>query len=118
MHYLGNCRRPSRIGEFSLETGRLVYDFKAHTVYSEPDERVWPFEEADPEVLDLAAVTRGMEERGWLVHKDMFPRPLVRMMQAPAHAAFIDEYLSDLVEVAELARRGEISTDGTEAAYT
>jgi len=73
---------------------------------------------ADERTLSLAAVTNGMEERGWLVHKDVFPRPLVRLMQSPAHAPFVEKYLSDLAEVAELARHGGIAGKGTDAAYT
>jgi hypothetical protein len=59
-----------------------------------------------------------MEDRGWLVHRDVFPRPLIRMMQAPAHAPFVDEYLADLIEVAELARQGAVAASNEDAAYT
>jgi sphinganine-1-phosphate aldolase len=73
---------------------------------------------ADDRIFPLAVVTKGMEDRGWLVHKDVFPRPLVRLMQAPAHAPFIDEYLADLAEVAAQARQGAIAGEGADAAYT
>jgi hypothetical protein len=39
-------------------------------------------------------------------------------MQSPGHEPYIDRYLADLREVAELVRRGEIVTEGGKARYS
>ena len=39
-------------------------------------------------------------------------------MQAPGHEPFIDGYLTDLREVTEKVRRGEIVSKGGRAQYT
>jgi hypothetical protein len=59
-----------------------------------------------------------MEERGWLVFADSHPVPALRYMQSPGHEPFVDAYLADLREVAGLARRGKLSTEGVRARYT
>lgn len=72
---------------------------------------------SDESIVSLQAVAKGMEDKGWLVHKDVFPQPLIRMMQSPGHAPYVDQYRADLVEVTEKARLGLISGEGADAAY-
>ena len=64
---------------------------------------------------DLAS---GMRERGWLVHEDVFPRPLIRMMMAPGQFHRVESYLADLEDVVTQIRAGTRYTDGADAAYT
>lgn len=68
--------------------------------------------------LDPYAIGKGMEERGWLVYADSEPVPALRYMQSPGHAPYVDRYIADLREVAELVRRGDITTTEGRARYT
>ena len=68
--------------------------------------------------LDPYAIGKGMEERGWLVYADSEPVPALRYMQSPGHASYVDNYIADLREVAELVRRGDITTTEGRARYT
>ena len=68
--------------------------------------------------LDMAAIGKGMEERGWLTFLDTHPVPALRYMQSPGHEPYVDRYLKDLEEVAELVRRGELTSDEARARYT
>ena len=68
--------------------------------------------------LDPYAIGKGMEERGWLVYADSEPVPALRYMQSPGHAPYVDNYIADLREVAELVRRGDITTTEGRARYT
>lgn len=60
----------------------------------------------------------GLREKGWLVHEDVFPRPLIRMMMAPGQFAHVDAYLADLKQVVEALESGSSFGEGTNAAYT
>ncbi len=68
--------------------------------------------------LDVFAIADGLEQRGWLVTRDTWPVRAIRFMQAPGHEPYIDRYLADLAEVAELVRRGELVSAGGRAAYS
>jgi sphinganine-1-phosphate aldolase len=68
--------------------------------------------------LDMFAVAKGMESRGWLVFVDTQPVPSLRFMQSPGHEPYVDRYLADLRDVAELVRQGELTSDGGRARYT
>jgi len=68
--------------------------------------------------LDMFAIGKGMEARGWLVFADSHPVPALRYMQSPGHEPFVDAYLADLREVAEEVRSGRLTTDGGRARYT
>jgi glutamate/tyrosine decarboxylase-like PLP-dependent enzyme len=68
--------------------------------------------------LDIFAVADGLEQRGWLVTRDTWPVGAIRFMQSPGHAPYVDRYLADLAEVAELVRRGELASAGGRAVYT
>ncbi len=54
--------------------------------------------------LDIYAIGKGMEARGWIVFADSHPVPALRYMQSPGHEPYVDGYLADLREVAELVR--------------
>lgn len=68
--------------------------------------------------LDVFAIADGLEQRNWIVSRDTHPVNSIRFMQAPGHEPFVDRYLADLAEVTELVRRGEIVSEGGQAAYT
>ena len=68
--------------------------------------------------LDMAAIEAGMQQRGWLTFMDTHPVPALRFMQSPGHEPYVDRYLADLRDVAELVRRGELTAGGARARYT
>jgi sphinganine-1-phosphate aldolase len=68
--------------------------------------------------LDIYAIGKGMEERGWIVFADSHPVPALRYMQSPGHEPYVDRYLDDLRAVTELVRRGDLTSDGGRARYT
>lgn len=70
------------------------------------------------DTLDIFAIAKGMTERGWLVFPDEWPVRAIRFMQSPGHEPYIDRYLADLREVAELVRSGRLVADGGRAQYT
>ncbi|HVA86796.1 MAG TPA: pyridoxal-dependent decarboxylase [Candidatus Saccharimonadales bacterium] len=86
-------------------------------VMGEPAMTVFGYTSARPE-LDIFAIADGLEARGWIVFRDEYPAKAIRFMQSPGHEPYIDSYLADLREVAELVRRGEIVSDGGQARYS
>ena len=78
---------------------------------------VFGYTSTDP-ALDIFAIADGLEQRGWLVSRDEYPVNAIRFMQSPGHEPYIDRYLADLREVAELVRRGEIVSSGGRAQYS
>lgn len=68
--------------------------------------------------LDMFAIGKAMEERGWMVYLDTEPVPAIRFMQSPGHEPHVDRYTADLREVAAAARRGELATTEGRATYT
>jgi glutamate/tyrosine decarboxylase-like PLP-dependent enzyme len=68
--------------------------------------------------LDMFAIGKGMEARGWMVYADSDPVPALRFMQSPGHEPYVDRYMADLREVAEAVRSGELTTDDGRARYT
>lgn len=68
--------------------------------------------------LDIFAIADGLERRGWLVTRDTWPMKAIRFMQSPGHEPYVDRYLADLAEVAELVRRGDLVSAGGRALYT
>ncbi|MBM4408335.1 MAG: aspartate aminotransferase family protein [Chloroflexi bacterium] len=86
-------------------------------VMGNPAMTVFGYTSTDP-ALDIFAIAKGLEARGWLVFPDEYPRPAIRFMQSPGHEPYIDAYLADLREVAELVRRGEITSEGGKARYS
>ena len=73
---------------------------------------------SDSDDLDIFAIARGLQDRGWLVFPDEWPAKAIRFMQSPGHAPFVDAYLRDLREVSELVRSGSVTDDGQRALYT
>jgi sphinganine-1-phosphate aldolase len=68
--------------------------------------------------LDMFAIGKGMEARGWLVYADSEPVPALRFMQSPGHEPYVDRYVADLREVAEEVRSGALTTSEGRANYT
>ncbi len=68
--------------------------------------------------LDVFAIADGLEARGWLVFRDSHPVRSIRFMQSAGHEPFVDAYLADLREVAELVRGGQLTSEGGRATYT
>ena len=68
--------------------------------------------------LDMFAIADGLEARGWLVTLDTYPLNSIRFMQSAGHEPYVDAYLADLREVAELVRSGQLTADGGRATYT
>nr|MBA2314874.1 aminotransferase class V-fold PLP-dependent enzyme [Chloroflexota bacterium] len=68
--------------------------------------------------LDMFAIGKGMEERGWIVYADSQPVPALRYMQSPGHEPYVDRYVADLRQVAEAVRRGELTSVERRARYT
>ena len=86
-------------------------------VMGRPAMTVFGYTSVDP-ALDIFAIADGLESRGWLVSRDEYPANAIRFMQSPGHEPYIDAYLKDLREVAELVRRGEIVSKGGRAQYS
>lgn len=86
-------------------------------VMGKPAMTVFGYTSTDPG-LDIFAIADGLEARGWLVSRDEYPANAIRFMQSPGHEPYIDAYLADLREVAEMARRGEIVSKGGRAQYS
>ena len=87
-------------------------------VMGRPAMTVFGYTSVDPE-LDIFAIADGLEARGWLGLARRVPGqrdPLHAV--SPGHEPYIDAYLKDLREVAELARRGEIVSKGGRAQYS
>ena len=72
----------------------------------------------ESDTLDMFAIGTGMEQRGWIAYTDSEPVPSLRFMQSPGHEPYVDAYMADLREVAELVRRGELTTTEGRAKYT
>lgn len=70
------------------------------------------------DTLDIFAIAKGLTERGWMVFPDEWPVRAIRFMQSPGHEPYIDRYLADLREVADLVRSGALTADGGRARYT
>jgi glutamate/tyrosine decarboxylase-like PLP-dependent enzyme len=68
--------------------------------------------------LDMFAIGKGMEARGWLAYTDSEPVPTLRFMQSPGHEPHVDRYMADLREVAEEVRSGALTTTEGRATYT
>ena len=68
--------------------------------------------------LDVFAIADGLEARGWLVSRDSHPVRSIRFMQSAGHEPFVDAYLADLRDVAELVRSGQLTSDRGQATYT
>ena len=68
--------------------------------------------------LDMYAVGKGMEDRGWIVYMDSEPVPSLRFMQSPGHEPYVDAYMADLREVVEDVRSGALTTTEGRANYT
>jgi glutamate/tyrosine decarboxylase-like PLP-dependent enzyme len=70
------------------------------------------------DTLDIFTIAKGLTDHGWMVFPDEWPVRAIRFMQSPGHEPYIDRYLADLREVADLVRTGELTADGGRARYT
>jgi len=86
-------------------------------VMGDPVMTVFGYTSVDPD-LDLFAIAKGLQDRGWIVFPDEYPRLAIRFMQSPGHEPYIDKYLADLRDVAEKVRRGEIVREDAKARYS
>ena len=68
--------------------------------------------------LDMFAIGKGMDERGWIVYIDSEPVPALRYMQSPGHEPYVDAYVADLREVVEVVRSATLITTEGRARYT
>ena len=68
--------------------------------------------------LDMFAIGKGMEERGWLVFADSHPLPALRYMQSPGHEPFVDAYLAASPRGRRPGPSGELTVEGGRARYT
>jgi glutamate/tyrosine decarboxylase-like PLP-dependent enzyme len=68
------------------------------------------------DTMDIFAVSRGMSDRGWAMHQDDFPTPLIRGLWPWGMRAYLDDYLQDLREVVDLVASGALA-ERAEAAY-
>ena len=71
-----------------------------------------------PETDLTADLAAGLRQQGWLVHEDVFPQPLIRMMMAPGQFSRLDSYVKDLAAIVKEVRAGRRFTDSADAAYT
>jgi glutamate/tyrosine decarboxylase-like PLP-dependent enzyme len=120
LQYLGEDGYLRLVGSAMRYIGRFFEGIEAILglkVMGRPAMTVFGYTSVDPQ-LDIFAIADGLEARGWLVSRDEYPANAIRFMQSPGHEPYIDAYLRDLREVAELARRGEIVSKGGRAQYS
>jgi hypothetical protein len=68
------------------------------------------------DTLDIFAVAQGMTDRGWAMHQDEFPRPLIRGLWPWGMRPHVAQYLEDLAAVTNLVADGALTTRA-QAAY-
>lgn len=69
------------------------------------------------EGYDIFAVADRLEREGWLVKRDVWPVRLIRFMQSPGHAPFVEPFLAALERACRKATHGgAIEVEG-DAAY-
>lgn len=120
LNYLGVDGYKRLVGEALEYMARFQAEIDAIDglhVMGDPVMTVFGFT-ADSDDLDIFAIARGMQDRGWLVFPDEWPAKAIRFMQSPGHAPFVDAYLDDLREITELVRSGRLIDDGQRAVYT
>lgn len=66
--------------------------------------------------LDIGAVADGMEARGWTIGRQKTP-PGINMHVSLLHEPIVDAWLRDLDDVTRRVARGEIESQGKQAAY-
>lgn len=67
--------------------------------------------------VDIFSVAQGLTDRGWMVSRLSRPPGIHMGMLTPAHAPYVDEYLSDLRGALEDVRLGKITTVDRTATY-
>jgi glutamate/tyrosine decarboxylase-like PLP-dependent enzyme len=66
--------------------------------------------------LDIFAVAHGLGERGWAMHQDDYPCPVIRSLWPWGMRAHLDHYLRDLASTVAEVRDGAIAVRA-EASY-
>jgi glutamate/tyrosine decarboxylase-like PLP-dependent enzyme len=66
--------------------------------------------------LDIHAVGDGLADRGWLFSRGVDPNTL-QLLLNPRHGAIVEEFLSDIAEVANRVRQGHIKSRGVGPVY-
>ena len=120
MEYLGEDGYLRVVGQAMRYMDRFKAGINAIpglTVMGQPAMTVFGYTSVDRK-LDIFAIADGLEARGWLVFRDEYPARAIRFMQSAGHEPYIDSYLNDLREVAELVRNGEIVSEGGQARYS
>jgi sphinganine-1-phosphate aldolase len=85
-------------------------------VMGKPVVSVTAFKSEDPE-LDIYVVADRMEEKGWIVDRQQFPK-CIHTTVMPHHLPILDDYLTDLQEAVSYARaHPELATEGQAAMY-
>ena len=71
------------------------------------DTNLFRYDVDEGEPFNIYGVARLMNERGWMIGQHKKP-PAIHQAITPVHEPVIDEYLFDLAECVEIARRDEI----------
>jgi len=69
------------------------------------------------DTYDIFAIAAGMTERGWMVSRDTWPAPCIRLMQSLGHAPRVDDYLADLEAVVAAVVSGNLIATESKADY-
>ncbi len=108
---LGHCGLRATVQEIMATTGRLVRGLGALgiTPVTEPDMSVFA---AGCESIDIRAVARGLQQRGWWMDVQSDPDAL-HFVVMHRHAAIVDRFLTDAAAVvADPPPRSEASAGG------
>lgn len=117
MSYLGEDGYTERARAALEATDKLIARVEANPglrIVGSPDMTVVDYAGVD---VDIFAVARGLEDRGWIVKRDRYPCKLIRCLWSPGQATYADAYLDDLDSVVALAAAGELVDDGREVVY-
>jgi glutamate/tyrosine decarboxylase-like PLP-dependent enzyme len=118
MTYLGEAGYLDRVGRTLVYLRRWWAGIEAIEGLEVMGRPVMSVFAVTSKTLDVFAIGQGMEARGWIVFADSHPVPALRYMQSPGHEPYVDAYLADLADVAELVRSGELTSEGGRARYT
>jgi sphinganine-1-phosphate aldolase len=116
LHYLGQDGYCEIVRKTMRVTDRLIdgiVETPGLEVWGEPVMNKFGYGSS---ALDIRAIARGMEERGWTVGLQSEP-PAINMHVMPVHGQIIASYIDDLREVTHLVTRGDLDADDREAAY-
>jgi glutamate/tyrosine decarboxylase-like PLP-dependent enzyme len=116
MHHLGEEGYLTRAQSILESTQRMqdgIRKVPGLKVFAEPVGGVFAFGSDSLNVYELGDA---MDARGWKLDRQMNP-PALHVMVTPAHAAVVDQFLSDLAECAKSLASGEPAPEGSAAMY-